>query len=813
MNNSARKTIFGLVILASGLVFAQRAYGADPQKCTTGQTCKIGEFLYDDEYNPITTAICSITSRDPDGNSYLSGASLTHTTNGYYIYSITPTSLGLYPTQICCVVDGENMCLDKTFEVVSTSTGGGGSSLTAADVWNYNDRSLTSFGSLVSDIWGYSSRSLTSFGNLVSDIWNRSDRTLTQSVNVDTTGLATSADILAIKKQNQENRLLLEKLVNKPIIESFIDDKTPIVDLNKKLTETQNVLNSLFNSTQNLKTRAQILSDNWLKLTTTQAKEEIKSLKEQISDQGSETTINSQINWLRTTWGSTIHFSISDQANSINTQIDSIQLKLLTASSNLLFSDIQKLNLDIFKLTNQIGHNLSLPSDDTAYGNYQKIKNQTTEIDQHQKNLTDLIGQEEKSDQLEKTQQKILSINLVPEAENILKSSKKNTYKNKIYSLLTLLDLNKKILAGDNSKSIKIMWLEDGSVVFRTVATNPSKSISQSVNVKFYLPEELKKEQILSNDPQLKIDYDPIQKSLFAEANVELSPLETVTLAVETEDIWRYSEDQINLLKKQATDLSEATKGGDNYPQAKTIKSDIHTILDKVILRQSEVITPESRIKAYRESALEILNAEEKIESLKQLSFQNVKNSTNSELNSQNLAIIGVIIMGLSSLFFLGYYLKVISKQRSNLQQQTHNSLGEQSKPTQKHLRTQVHKKINNRHFHRLTAISILILFASGLLSVIWSFGLSQIQDKKAKELTIQNDPAKQPKKAIIDANSTQKVIAKAYPSLVAPEIHNFNKEETVYIYQRSSGWAKIGQSETETETDKVWWVSESDLK
>ncbi len=53
------------------------------------------------------------------------------------------------------------------------------STLTAADVWSYTTRTLTSFGTLVSDIWNHSTRTLTSFGTLVSDIWNHSTRTLT----------------------------------------------------------------------------------------------------------------------------------------------------------------------------------------------------------------------------------------------------------------------------------------------------------------------------------------------------------------------------------------------------------------------------------------------------------------------------------------------------------------------------------------------------------------------------------------------------------------------------------------------------------
>ena len=54
---------------------------------------------------------------------------------------------------------------------------------TAADVWGYSSRTLTSFGTLVNDVasavWAYTSRTLTGFGTLVSDIWSHSTRTLT----------------------------------------------------------------------------------------------------------------------------------------------------------------------------------------------------------------------------------------------------------------------------------------------------------------------------------------------------------------------------------------------------------------------------------------------------------------------------------------------------------------------------------------------------------------------------------------------------------------------------------------------------------
>jgi len=47
------------------------------------------------------------------------------------------------------------------------------STLTAADVWGYTTRTLSSFGTLVSDIWDYSTRTLTDFStSLAVAIWN-----------------------------------------------------------------------------------------------------------------------------------------------------------------------------------------------------------------------------------------------------------------------------------------------------------------------------------------------------------------------------------------------------------------------------------------------------------------------------------------------------------------------------------------------------------------------------------------------------------------------------------------------------------------
>lgn len=63
------------------------------------------------------------------------------------------------------------------------------STLTAAQVWEYATRTLTSFGSLVTDIWSYATRTLSSFGSLIADIWGHANRSLT-----DKEGFSLAAD-------------------------------------------------------------------------------------------------------------------------------------------------------------------------------------------------------------------------------------------------------------------------------------------------------------------------------------------------------------------------------------------------------------------------------------------------------------------------------------------------------------------------------------------------------------------------------------------------------------------------------------------
>ena len=556
--------LFGLFLAAT-----KPALGAEYQNCTTGLNCTIGEFLFDDSYTPDATASCELTSTHdfPDNP-----ATLSATPNGYYSYTFAAGSVeGTYPTKICCTTFTEDyLCLDRTFTVSSTSSGGG-SGLTAEEVWDYTDRSitntssvaaavwdnptreltgfgtlvnsiwsnstrsLTTFGSLTSDIWGYSSRSLSNFGNLISDLWSHSSRSLTTTADSATTTL----NAASIKETNdivKANALMLEQLVNKPIIRNFIDEsETP--NLSEKLKRTQTAAADLFGSVQNIKSRSLTLQEKWPSLSENEIKSELSTLsslfKENLSQ---ETTLIGTTDWLKTSWNSHILLNLSNQAQAAQSQIDSLINDLdLYGKASRVTSFTPAIN-SIQKLDDLVGSSLSQSTDLNLFGFIKETSTKIALFDRHTDEglriLTEIKKDSSQDQSAAATQlsNDILAANMIPQVGSFFqKTTNTNTLTNKILGLLAIIDTNKLLLAGNTGQAIKNIWLEEGSIIFRSVATNPSRSLTQKVTVKYFLPTEVKREQVISHDPELIIEYDSTENALAASGEITLAPLETRT--------------------------------------------------------------------------------------------------------------------------------------------------------------------------------------------------------------------------------------------------------------------------------------------
>ncbi|MFS8159348.1 MAG: hypothetical protein ACMG6E_03885, partial [Candidatus Roizmanbacteria bacterium] len=332
------KNIIGFRVLMFVVLFVAAVFGpssvlaaASPQLCTVGKSCSVGEFLYDDSYQVITSGTCTFTSRYPDGSLYVNAQALTSTTDGWYAHTFTtPSTEGIYRSQICCTTGSDYLCIDKSFDVrestnltktdvseavwdrarsshVIPGTFGEAiqsvipaSSEVASAVWGYSGRTLSSFGSMTSDFWSYTTRSLTAAGLLSGNLATQSDiaalQTKVDAISTD------SKTLKQIQKTTKETRLLLEKAVNKPIIENSIQDEA---SLHVKLKITSDAVKNEYFAVAKTQKALLGLKTSWRIITPDEQLDSINDLLQVIgepSDSLKQKTLYGMNNWITSSW-------------------------------------------------------------------------------------------------------------------------------------------------------------------------------------------------------------------------------------------------------------------------------------------------------------------------------------------------------------------------------------------------------------------------------------------------------------------------------------------------------------------------------
>lgn len=656
----------------SSLLAPSVAKATDYQQCTTSATCTIGEYLYDDDYTPLTGATCTLTAKYPGGTTFLNGVAMTGSSDGWYKYdATTDTTTGLYPASICCTAGSDYLCLDKTFEVKAES----GSSLTAASIWSYSDRTLTGYGTLVSDIWNYSGRTLTSFGNLVSDIWGYSSRTMTSFGSlvtdiwgVDNRALSSSTplpssleNILAEQKVQRE---LLEKIVNAPVISLSLEDGENLPDLETKLEQSRKNASLLFDHISTAKSRLLVLDSKWDRLTTDAVASEITSIATLF--QNSDPLIELTKSW-DTQAVTTLNANIETLKQELSTLLSSTTINKTKLAPPTLLSSLTTLD----NLEAVLGDTTNVSGDQTMFGylssvseRHQTLRSENQKIAAVLENLS---GQGLKSTESEVNQIKsrLLTLNQFPGGDSLASPAKTGSdprlnFKNILYSLQALIGLNTQLLALNVGQPIRSLWLEEGSIIFRAVITNPSPVISQTVPLKFYLPREVKTTDIIELDSSLSTTYDPKEEALYASGSYSLKPKETKLIFIEVEDIWQLSPDEIQTLRNQASNLLKPLEKTAYFSQGTTLKSDIDVTLDKVVLATGKAVTPENRIRTYREAKLELTKVTANMNRLQDLVAQS--SGTGSVFGFvggvQTVAVWGIILVVVAGFIFLSLYFK-----------------------------------------------------------------------------------------------------------------------------------------------------------
>ncbi|MDD2752677.1 MAG: hypothetical protein PHN59_06055 [Candidatus Omnitrophica bacterium] len=148
----------------------------------------------------------------------------------------------------------------------------------------------------------------------------------------------------------------------------------------------------------------------------------------------------------------------------------------------------------------------------------------------------------------------------------------------------------------------------EASIVLKLIAANPSKTQTQRVTIKSYLPKETKPEDILDKG-DLEVTYDTQQGSYFVFGEYDLKPGETLEKDIELKDIWAIPTNEIESLRLEMIKLEKLLKATEFAERAEFLKSSIDGKLNQISDNQSNPpANPERHISDYREN-LKILES------------------------------------------------------------------------------------------------------------------------------------------------------------------------------------------------------------
>jgi hypothetical protein len=795
------------------------------QKCDKNTSCIVGEFLYDDSYVPIATAECRFTSRYPNGDLFINGELTNSTSDGWYSYIVEATgSAGLYRSQLCCQAGTDYLCLDKSYKIEATTSaltktdvanavwdepranhtqsGSFGAALqnivpSASDialaVWGYSGRTLDNFGTLPSDVWNYTSRTLSSFGSLIANIWGHSDRTLTSggsgsttnnyyttnnnsnnttnnANSIDTSSLAKKSDLDNLKKEVMYNQSLLEKLANKPIITNFLEEEKD-VNLDAKLNQSQLYLTKLFTDSYSLDSKVGMVDVKWKEFDEKKLQLVLKDINKL------NTSITESAKKLKGLWNLALADNLAAQTETLRNRTAIIESDIkVEGRSRTVLEDFKSLSFSLDSFINTLGSSSDKAGKETLYSKVNEIKTLADTFDLYSSDVDKLLADWKKvqiADTQKKTDliaDKLAKINKLPRTITVVSSQPDDNLnkklKNRLLSIKATIFANKTLLAKSTEKPFSSSWLEEGSVIFKTMLTNPSSRISQEVPLKYYLPSEVKKEDVMNVDDGLKIKYDVDKKQLYVEGTFNLGPNESRVVSVRVEDIWNVNENTIESLRRQATDLLKPLEKTSYFGQGVTIKSSIDVILDKILANLKSAVTPENKIKNYYEAQIELKGVEEQIKKLQDLVTQAGSFGSMAGFigGAQAIAVWGLIIIMVAGFVFLVIYMRMLKGKEALLEQ----PISKKKKKAKDEVKHDVHHTINRGQMIRFAVIFFVLgSVVSGLTSFAVFKALNSQQTQKTvaaegnqpRRLAEVNIVSPIPEEKVLGAESATKTI------------------------------------------------------
>ncbi|MFA5099641.1 MAG: hypothetical protein WC547_02015 [Candidatus Omnitrophota bacterium] len=251
----------------------------------------------------------------------------------------------------------------------------------------------------------------------------------------------------------------------------------------------------------------------------------------------------------------------------------------------------------------------------------------------------------------------------------------------KTESISSIVDLLLQIIEGKLGgvdTPIVSTSLTAGSVKFRIMVVNPSKTKVQKVQVKKYLPEEVKLKDIMDAGG-LDLEYDSEKGIYYAYKNdLELQTGESRVFDVEVEDIWIIPDSTFVEVRKQVESAATRLKNTDFAARAEELAQTVPGLIEEMQKGQlDEGISREQHIGLYRNNLQTLKKIQDELarmdRTIRQSSgpetpdmFEKSKLKVNMPAKTTTWLIIIVIIVFLgllAGIFFFGWLAQMKSSQ------------------------------------------------------------------------------------------------------------------------------------------------------
>jgi hypothetical protein len=139
-------------------------------------------------------------------------------------------------------------------------------------------------------------------------------------------------------------------------------------------------------------------------------------------------------------------------------------------------------------------------------------------------------------------------------------------------------------------------------IVMKVLAVNPSRAENQKVQVKAYLPKEIKPEDVVDK-ADLEIAYDSQQGSYYVYGEYDLAPGQVMEKEREMHDVWTVPAPEMESIRNEAEKTAKLLENTDFRDRMVFLKQGIESKIKSIEERQKmPAVNPERHISNYRDN-------------------------------------------------------------------------------------------------------------------------------------------------------------------------------------------------------------------